>query len=82
MESTVILVSGWDETPPHSVPRQEGLDAGAQQCLPCKAGELGACWSLENMLELSQTSQHWVCLCRRKGLDDALFSSPCFTADF
>lgn len=82
MECIVIPISGWDETHAHSVPKQEGLGAGAQQCLTCKAGELGACWSLENMLELSQTFQHWVCLCRRSCLDDTLFSSPCFTTDF
>lgn len=81
MECIVVPVSAWVETHAHSVPKQEGLDAGAQQCLTCKAGELGASWSLENVLDLSQTFQHLVCLCRR-GLDDALFSSPCFTADF
>lgn len=71
MEFIVIPISGGDETRAHSVPKQQGLDAG----------ELGACWSLEN-LELSQTFQHWVCLCRRRGLDHALFSSPCSTAGF
>lgn len=82
MECIVIPVSGWGEPQAPSVPEQEGLDPAAQQCLTCKAGELGACWSLKNMLELSQTFQYWVCLCRRRGLDDALFPSPCFTTDF
>lgn len=48
MECIVIPISGWDETRAHSVSEQEGLGAGAQQCLTRKAGELGACWSSEN----------------------------------
>lgn len=42
MKYVVIPVSGWDETHAHSIPKQEGLDAAAQQSLTCKAGELVA----------------------------------------